>query len=578
MRFAVRPASGRGESDATTGAHPYRGEDRRGLIPAERRSPGPLFVVAAASLLVLVALLLTLAWVGPATGRGDPLLVAQLDAAAWSATVLLAVLCFLRWRLVGDAAALWLAVAAGILGLFTLGLGHVLAHSLTAIDGSVSMLQPASRLVVLGLVVGALLVPEVDATIRPGRLVAAALATTASVTVLFQIVPIVGAVLLQPADGTAAVAPSGPVAAVVLLACFGGLGAVAVSRGLRSGRHLLAWFGLLLLSLGFAELVAGASPGHVVDAVGPSLLRAMGLLCAVLGASGELARAYAAQSSKLLESRTSERAERERAEAVRATQAEREHEARNALLAIGGAVSVLKEHHEGLEPAERTQLSRAIASEVQRLQGLVSSEATRARAGRFRVTEVLAAVVTAARSQGSRVTVDVPEDLVAIGQPADTAQVLHNLFQNACRYAGGHISVRGALEGDRAVIRIEDDGPGIPAAERDRIFHRGVRGRAAGSTTGSGLGLYVSARLMQEQGGEIRVEDADTGACFALVLPGFAEAAVERAVGQQSLEEPEQLGELGAQRDLTLVPFPFHTHRGARRVEDQDRVRGDVAT
>jgi signal transduction histidine kinase len=108
---------------------------------------------------------------------------------------------------------------------------------------------------------------------------------------------------------------------------------------------------------------------------------------------------------------------------------------------------------------------------------------------------------------------------------------------------------RADLDGDNVVIRVEDDGPGVPNAERERIFLHGVRGTNAEGTVGSGLGLYVSARLMREQGGDLRLEESATGgACFAVILPGFSEL-VER-VPQDVDERPE----LVARGQLYVLP------------------------
>ena len=569
------------DSVGGAGATIYRGDDRRGLVSVEQTSPGPVFVVAAGSLLALVLLWVVVAPHVHVNADLAPLMTAQLDASTWAIALLLAVLCLVRWRLVGEAAALWFGVAAAVMGvaIFTIDYLVPLAISSDALE----WLAPASTLVVMGLVVRALLSPDVDTSARPSRIVLGALAATATVTVVLQLLPPATQLLTPGVGGRDAmpvsVATLGFVAAWALLATW------SLWRGLHGRRPLFAWFGLLFFALTFAELARHMPvPEGSVAGAAPALLRTFGAVCAVSGVTVELARAYRRQDRQLLESKASELNAETRAEVERASQAERAHEARNALMAIEGAVSTLQRYQDRLDSATRVELSAAVSNEVHRLQRLVSAERIQPSSpGRFRLTEVLAAVVTAARSQGTSVSQDVPNHLVAIGQPADTAQVLHNLFQNARRYGNGKISVRAILEGEHVVVRVEDDGPGIPEDERDRVFDRGMRGRAAvGNGESNGLGLYVSARLMRAQGGELRLEDAAGGACFAVVLPGFSELEPDEvetnaSPRQDATEQVEQAGEFLVGREVTLVAFPHQRHAGPGSVEYEDGVGHDVA-
>ena len=72
----------------------------------------------------------------------------------------------------------------------------------------------------------------------------------------------------------------------------------------------------------------------------------------------------------------------------------------------------------------------------------------------------------------------------------------------------------GRREDDEAVVRVADDGPGIPESERDRVFERGV------STDGGGYGLYVAETVVERLGGDIYVEESDLGgAAFVVEVP-----------------------------------------------------------
>jgi two-component system sensor histidine kinase TctE len=88
-------------------------------------------------------------------------------------------------------------------------------------------------------------------------------------------------------------------------------------------------------------------------------------------------------------------------------------------------------------------------------------------------------------------------------------EMLANLIDNAIRHgrAGGQILVSCATEGDAVVLRVDDDGPGIPPPERERVFERFYRGSTA-SDEGCGLGLSIVAALARQQGAAIRLDTA----------------------------------------------------------------------
>jgi two-component system, OmpR family, sensor histidine kinase MtrB len=108
-------------------------------------------------------------------------------------------------------------------------------------------------------------------------------------------------------------------------------------------------------------------------------------------------------------------------------------------------------------------------------------------------------------------------------------QVLSNLLENATHYAGGATHVllehvdHGPGRADRIRIRVEDRGPGVAPAERDAIFGRFQRGRAADavdSPRGTGLGLALTRQHVELHGGRVWVEDrAGGGASFVVELP-----------------------------------------------------------
>ncbi len=101
-------------------------------------------------------------------------------------------------------------------------------------------------------------------------------------------------------------------------------------------------------------------------------------------------------------------------------------------------------------------------------------------------------------------------------------RALHNLIQNALRYARERVDITLIVTRNEVMIQVEDDGPGIPEAERERIFESFVRLRNAPElhSAGFGLGLAIVHRVMQWHRGSVQVETASIGgARFSLRWP-----------------------------------------------------------
>jgi signal transduction histidine kinase len=109
------------------------------------------------------------------------------------------------------------------------------------------------------------------------------------------------------------------------------------------------------------------------------------------------------------------------------------------------------------------------------------------------------------------------------GDPELLTQMLVNLVENALRHAGpgARIEVAVSRAGEGAWLRVADNGPGVPEAERERLFDRFYRLERSRSTPGSGLGLALVAAVARLHGAEVRLADAQPGLEARVV---FAEA------------------------------------------------------
>jgi len=111
------------------------------------------------------------------------------------------------------------------------------------------------------------------------------------------------------------------------------------------------------------------------------------------------------------------------------------------------------------------------------------------------------------------------EDSVIAGDPVALRRLFENLIENARRYGGGRIAVRVLTAGDGREIRIEDDGPGLPADQLEAVFQPFLRGEASRNraTGGTGLGLGIAKSIARAHGATLRLENRPEGGLAAIV-------------------------------------------------------------
>lgn len=175
------------------------------------------------------------------------------------------------------------------------------------------------------------------------------------------------------------------------------------------------------------------------------------------------------------------------------------------------------------------RLNQFIANLLERAREVVGSELVEVEIAPLEpvLRSAIAALAPLLEEQALRVSLDVPATLPdARFDRLRLERVLDNLLGNALKYSpsGGRIGVRARTvdAGGRPFVEvsIEDEGPGVPTAERERIFHAYVRGDAGSGAGGLGLGLSIARRLVTSQGGTLGVEGSPRGGSrFFFTLP-----------------------------------------------------------
>ncbi len=108
------------------------------------------------------------------------------------------------------------------------------------------------------------------------------------------------------------------------------------------------------------------------------------------------------------------------------------------------------------------------------------------------------------------------------GDPGQLARAVANVGDNAVRHAASRVALSLTADTDRAVLAVTDDGPGVPAEQRERIFERFARHDESRtrSSGGTGLGLAIAREIIERHGGTITVDPTVTsGARFVIESP-----------------------------------------------------------
>ncbi len=184
------------------------------------------------------------------------------------------------------------------------------------------------------------------------------------------------------------------------------------------------------------------------------------------------------------------------------------------------------------DPAEREKAHATLREGIARATHVVEQLLTLARAdpeaasvprGPVDLEELVRQVVqseeAAAVASGMKIELDSRlqgAGASVVGDRAALRALLENLLDNAIRHGAGPVTVRIYRDRAQAVIEVEDHGPGIPPAERERVFDRFYRGEAA-AEGGTGLGLSIARRIAERHAGRVELLDPPGGGLLARI-------------------------------------------------------------
>jgi signal transduction histidine kinase len=230
------------------------------------------------------------------------------------------------------------------------------------------------------------------------------------------------------------------------------------------------------------------------------------------------------------------------------------HELRNPLAPVTTALELMRLHRD--EPLRVARARETIERQVAHMTRLIDDllDVSRITRGKIELrheavvlSTLVARAVEGARpiidERGHRLTVDLPDEPITLrADPARLEQVLANLLNNAAKYTdiGGRIWLRAFAHAGQLVISVRDNGAGLTAEMRDRVFDLFVQGPDAHAYArgGLGIGLTLVRRLVELHGGtiEVRSDGPGLGSDFVVRLPILPASAVATSDAESAVE------------------------------------------
>jgi two-component system sensor histidine kinase KdpD len=234
------------------------------------------------------------------------------------------------------------------------------------------------------------------------------------------------------------------------------------------------------------------------------------------------------------------------------------HDLRSPLASAKASVTSLRSSDVDWTPDERDELLETADESLDRLTRLVDNllDLSRLQAGVLPVftrpmalDEILPGVLAELGEDADKVVVDLPHTLPLVkADPALLERVIANLLANAVRHSPGSRSpmVTGSSLGDLVEVRVVDRGPGIPVADRDRVFAAFQRLGDTDNTAGVGLGLALARGMTEAMDGTLQPEDTPGGGLTMVVsMPAATMRAGDEPVPgsrERSEQGPEVRG------------------------------------
>ena len=215
------------------------------------------------------------------------------------------------------------------------------------------------------------------------------------------------------------------------------------------------------------------------------------------------------------------------------------HDLRTPLAVMAGAGSTLAERGASLDEPTRTALARSVEVKAREMSELISNvlDLMRFESGQIRLRrdwqtldELAEAALRRLEGPLARYPVELrlPADLPPVHVDAGLiVQVLTNLLDNVAKYTppGTQVVISAAADGRHVRVRVEDNGPGLPPGDPQRLFDKFQRGSGEGAVVGVGLGLAICRVIVQAHGGEIEAaRRPEGGTRIEFTLPAEAPA------------------------------------------------------
>jgi signal transduction histidine kinase len=204
------------------------------------------------------------------------------------------------------------------------------------------------------------------------------------------------------------------------------------------------------------------------------------------------------------------------------------HEIRTPLSSIVGFAQLLRDSSD-LNDDERNEMLELLVQQSADITNIVDDLLVVAKTnlGRLEISSVpvdlraQAAQAVESLDVGSTRVIELPSATVrCVGDPSRVRQIVRNLVSNAFKYGGGEIWVETQTRGDVGVLRVCDNGDGIPENYRKSVFDAYDRGgQTSGSTPSLGLGLHISLNLAHRMGGDLTYAYENASSVFELTLP-----------------------------------------------------------